>query len=119
MSWVIDDLVRVLNKTNISAIYAESFRQKRDPVIHFYETFLATYNPKERERLGVYYTPLPVVSYIVRSIHGLLKSRFGKDKGFAEDDVMLLDPAAGTSCRGREIIGMFMRNTGRLRIFFL
>ncbi|KAF5435309.1 putative helicase, partial [Candidatus Methanophagaceae archaeon] len=96
LSWVIDDLVRVLNKTHISAIYEESFRQKRDPVIHFYETFLATYNPKERERLGVYYTPLPVVSYIVRSIHELLKSRFGKDKGFAEDDVMMLDPAAGT-----------------------
>ena len=96
LSWVIDDLVRVLNKTDISAIYEESFRQKKDPVIHFYETFLATYNPKERERLGVYYTPLPVVSYIVKSIHGLLMGKFSKEKGFAEDDVMLLDPAAGT-----------------------
>jgi len=98
LSWVIDDIVRVLNKTDIAAVRTEIRETHRliDPIIHFYETFLATYNPDERERLGVYYTPLPVVSYIVRSIHGILKEAFGKDKGLAEDDVMLLDPAAGT-----------------------
>ena len=98
LSWVIDDIVRVLNKTDILAIQSEirETHQLIDPIIHFYETFLATYNPDERGRLGVYYTPLPVVSYIVRSIHGLLKGRFGKEEGLAEDDVMLLDPAAGT-----------------------
>jgi hypothetical protein len=98
LSWVIDDIVRVLNKTDIAAVQSEIRETHRliDPVIHFYETFLGTYNPKERERLGVYYTPLPVVSYIVRSIHGILKEAFGKEKGLAEDDVMLLDPAAGT-----------------------
>lgn len=98
LSWVIDDIVRVLNKTDIAAVRTEIRETHRliDPIIHFYETFLATYNPAERERLGVYYTPLPVVSYIVRSIHGILKDAFGKDKGLAEDDVMLLDPAAGT-----------------------
>jgi hypothetical protein len=98
LSWVIDDIVRVLNNTDIAAVQSEIRETHRliDPIIHFYETFLATYNPEERERLGVYYTPLPVVSYIVRSIHGLLKETFGKDKGLAEDDVMLLDPAAGT-----------------------
>ncbi len=96
LSGPVDDILRVLNKTDISAIYDESFRQKKDPVIHFYETFLNAYNPEERGKLGVYYTPIPVVSYIVRSIHILLKRKFKKAKGLAEEDVTLLDPAAGT-----------------------
>jgi len=96
LSGPVDDILRVLNKTDISAIYEESFRQKKDPVIHFYETFLNAYNPEERGKLGVYYTPVPVVSYIVRSIHILLKRKFKKTKGLAEEDVTLLDPAAGT-----------------------
>jgi predicted helicase len=88
----------VLEKAAISSILDEfkTTRWDEDPVIHFYETFLATYNPAERERLGVYYTPLPVVSYIVRSIHVLLKEKFGKSEGIATSDVTLLDPAAGT-----------------------
>ena len=96
--WVVDDISQVLEKADISSILKE-FRATKwdeDPVIHFYETFLTTYNPKERQRLGVYYTPLPVVSYIVGSIHRLLKERFGKPEGFATRDVTLLDPAAGT-----------------------
>jgi len=98
LSWVVDDISQVLEKAEIQSILGE-FRTTRwdeDPVIHFYETFLATYNPKERERLGVYYTPLPVVSYIVRSIHHLLKEKFGKAEGLATRGVTLLDPAAGT-----------------------
>jgi len=98
LSWVIDDIVQVLEKVDISSILSEFKTTKwdEDPVIHFYETFLATYNPEERERLGVYYTPLPVVSYIVRSIHKLLKNKFKKPEGLAARDVTLLDPAAGT-----------------------
>ena len=96
--WVVDDISQVLEKSDISSILNEfkTTRWDEDPVIHFYETFLATYNPRERQRMGVYYTPLPVVSYIVRSIHTLLKERFGKAEGFATRDVTLLDPAAGT-----------------------
>jgi predicted helicase len=96
--WIVDDITQILEKADISKILDEfkSTRWEDDPVIHFYETFLATYNPKERERLGVYYTPLPVVSYIVRSIHKLLKDRFRKAEGLATNDVTLLDPAAGT-----------------------
>ncbi len=67
-----------------------------DPIVHFYESFLAQYDPAERERRGVYYTPDPVVGYIVRSLHGILKSAFGKPDGLAADGVTLLDPAAGT-----------------------
>jgi len=98
LSWIVDDISQVLEKADIPAILKEfkATRWDEDPVIHFYETFLATYNPKERQRLGVYYTPLPVVSYIVRSIHRLLKEKFGKPEGLATRDVTLLDPAAGT-----------------------
>jgi len=98
LAWIVDDIIQTLEKANISSILKEfkTTRWDEDPVIHFYETFLATYNPKERERLGVYYTPLPVVSYIVRSIHKLLKKKFGKSEGIATNDVTILDPAAGT-----------------------
>jgi type I restriction-modification system DNA methylase subunit len=96
--WVVDDINQVLEKADISLILKEfkTTRWEEDPVIHFYETFLATYNPKERQRLGVYYTPVPVVSYITRSIHKLLKIKLGKAEGLATSDVTLLDPAAGT-----------------------
>jgi len=96
--WVVDDITQVLRKADISSINKEfkTTKWEEDPVINFYETFLKTYNPAERQRLGVYYTPLPVVSYITTSIHKLLKSKFGKAEGLATRDVTLLDPAAGT-----------------------
>jgi predicted helicase len=98
LTWIIDDIAEMLEKADVASICDEFELTKweEDPVIHFYETFLATYNPKERQRLGVYYTPLPVVSYIVRSIHAILKADFDKEEGFASRDVTLLDPAAGT-----------------------
>ncbi|MFQ6066153.1 MAG: type ISP restriction/modification enzyme [bacterium] len=98
LSWIVDDISQVLEKADVPSILKEfkTTRWDEDPVIHFYETFLATYNPKERERLGVYYTPLPVVSYITRSVHKLLKEEFSKAEGLATTDVTLLDPAAGT-----------------------
>jgi type I restriction-modification system DNA methylase subunit len=98
LTWIVDDISQILGKADISKVRQEfkSTRWEEDPVIQFYETFLATYNPDERKRLGVYYTPLPVVSYIVRSIHKLLKDRFSKAEGLATNDVTLLDPAAGT-----------------------
>src|SRR4030042_550526 len=70
---------------------------KEDPVVHFYETFLAAYDPKVREMRGVYYTPEPVVSYIVRSIDYLLKTRFNKPQGLTDPNVLILDPAVGTA----------------------
>jgi len=98
LTWIVDDISQILEKADISSILKEfkTTRWEEDPVIHFYETFLATYNPEERQRLGVYYTPLPVVSYIVRSVHKLLKEKFRKSEGLATSDVTLLDPAAGT-----------------------
>ncbi|MBI5356945.1 N-6 DNA methylase [Candidatus Collierbacteria bacterium] len=98
MEWVIDDIAEVLANSNVRQIIENYYKEGRgkDPIIHFYETFLGAYDPKEREKRGVYYTPEPVVEYIVRSIHKLLKEKFGKTDGFASQSVTVLDPAAGT-----------------------
>ncbi len=98
MEWIIDDIAEVLANCDVNKIINNFYQEGkgRDPVIHFYETFLSEYDPKEREKRGVYYTPEPVVSYITRSIHHLLKTRFGRADGFASDTVTVLDPAAGT-----------------------
>jgi len=114
----VDDLVALLQFTDMNAVLRHFGKRGRgeDPVIHFYETFLAAYDPKLRETRGVYYTPEPVVSYIVRSVDHLLKTRFDCGGGLAdrstityehEDDegkkvetrtprVLILDPACGT-----------------------
>lgn len=92
-----------------------------DPVLHFYELFLKEYDPKERKQRGVFYTPRPVVSYIVRSVHELLQTEFGLEDGLADTTtwgemvkrnkdleipdgmkpkdpfVQILDPATGTA----------------------
>lgn len=98
LAWCVDDITEVLAVADAPGILDRYYREGRgnDPIVHFYETFLAQYDPAERERRGVYYTPEPVVSYIVRSLHELLKTRFGKPEGLAAEGVTLLDPAAGT-----------------------
>ncbi len=98
LAWCVDDISEVLAVADASGILNRYYREGKggDPIVHFYETFLAQYDPAERERRGVYYTPEPVVSYIVRSLHQLLKTEFGKPDGLASDGVTLLDPAAGT-----------------------
>jgi len=95
---VLEDIVNILNNTDISAIFKEFHSEKwtEDPAIHFYETFLKEYDPKVRIRRGVFYTPHPVVSYIINSIHSILKEDFKLMNGLAEKNVTLLDPAAGT-----------------------
>ncbi len=98
LAWCVDDIAEVLAVADAPGILDRFYREGKgiDPIIHFYETFLAQYDPEERERRGVYYTPEPVVSYIVRSLHGLLKTEFKKPDGLADHGVTLLDPAAGT-----------------------
>ncbi|MBI5789535.1 MAG: N-6 DNA methylase [Candidatus Schekmanbacteria bacterium] len=98
MEWIIDDISEVLAVTDANKILHEYFNEGKgaDPIIHFYETFLSAYDPAARERRGVYYTPEPVVSYIVRSLNHILKEHFGKTDGFASHEVTVLDPAAGT-----------------------
>ncbi len=94
----VDDLVALLRGTGIGSVLSDFGKRvaKEDPVVHFYEDFLQEFDPKLRELRGVYYTPEPVVSYIVRSIDHLLRTEFGKPLGLADKDVLILDPACGT-----------------------
>lgn len=98
MEWIVDDISQVLAVADVNEILSKFYHEGkgRDPVYYFYETFLAEYNPEERERRGVYYTPESVVSYIVRSVDIILKEHFDKPDGFASNSVTVLDPAAGT-----------------------
>jgi len=101
--WV-DELVELLLRSDMEAILKDFGKSaaKQDPVVHFYETFLAEYDPKLRKLRGVYYTPESVVSFIVHSIDNLLKTQFNKPQGFSDKNVMVLDPSVGTatSCTG-------------------
>jgi len=98
LEWIVDDISEVVASADAGDILDRFYREGKgsDPIVHFYETFLAEYDPEEREQRGVYYTPEPVVSYIVRSLHTLLKDKFGRSDGLASEGVTLLDPAAGT-----------------------
>ncbi len=98
MEWIIDDISEVLSVTDVNKILHQYFHEGKgkDPIIHFYETFLTEYDPQTREKRGVYYTPEPVVSYIVHSLHNILKDDFNRKDGFVSNSVTVLDPAAGT-----------------------
>ena len=122
IAWIVDDLARLLDRADMEAILADfgSRTAQEDPVVHFYEDFLAAYDPNLREMRGVYYTPEPVVSYIVRSLDHLLRYRFDLDDGLASTDkvevtmpdgpkeqsprVLILDPAVGTGTFLREVV---------------
>ena len=126
--WAVDNLAELLNRADISAILQDFGRATRqeDPVVHFYETFLGAYDQKMREARGVYYTPEPVVSYIVRSVDAILKKDFKLSAGLADSSkvkltrpkqrgkgtetiethkVQILDPATGTGTFLYSVIG--------------
>ena len=86
IAWVVDDLVTVFQATNLQKIMASYSREKlhHDPMIHFYEDFLSEYNPKLRKSKGVWYTPQPVVSFIVRALDEILQKEFGLPEGLAD-----------------------------------
>jgi predicted helicase len=99
IAWLVDDCAHVLERTDMSEVlrtFGKATMQE-DPVVHFYETFLAAYDPRMREMRGVYYTPEPVVGYIVRSVDYLLRHRFGRSLGLADGETLVLDPATGTA----------------------
>ncbi len=81
----VDDLVQILANTDMEKVLENFGKRTRqeDPIVHFYETFLAAYDPRTREKRGVYYTPEPVVQYIVKSVDHILKTRFGLEGGLA------------------------------------
>ncbi len=126
----INDVVQALREANMEAVIRDfdDKNPQEDPVIHFYELFLKEYDPKKRMQRGVFFTPRPVVSFIVRSVDEILRKEFGLEDGLAdtatwgemakrhaelkipdgakpEDPfVQILDPACGTATFLVEVI---------------
>ena len=99
ISWIVDDIIDILNASKLDDILTKidkRGKKDKDPIIFFYEDFLNYYEPEKRKHLGVYYTPRPVVNFIVNSVHSVLKKYFDKPLGFADGSVNVLDPAIGT-----------------------
>ena len=104
IAWVIDDLARVFGAANVAEIM-EGFGTlsgRQDPFLHFYETFLAAYNPAKRKARGVWYTPEPVVNFIVRAVDEVLQTEFSLADGLADTSKVTVDWETGqTDKRGR------------------
>lgn len=84
--WIVDELVNIFLAADVAEImknFGKSTKQE-DPVVHFYETFLAAYNPALRKARGVWYTPQPVVNFIVRAVDDILKTEFNLPQGLAD-----------------------------------
>ncbi|MFC1732088.1 type ISP restriction/modification enzyme [candidate division KSB1 bacterium] len=86
IKWIVDALADVFRATDVASLLQDfgKVTQRNDPMIHFYETFLSEYNPKLRKSRGVWYTPEPVVNFIVRAVDDILKAEFGLNKGLAD-----------------------------------
>ncbi len=125
IKWIVDSLADIFLATNVEMILSEYGKATKmeDPIIHFYETFLSEYDPKLRKSRGVWYTPQPVVDFIVRAVDDILKTDFGLPQGLADTSktkikvdqlgekiekevhkVQILDPATGTGTFLAEVI---------------
>ena len=123
--WIVDELVNIFLASDVAMImknFGKSTKQE-DPVVHFYETFLGEYNPALRKARGVWYTPQPVVNFIVRAVDDILKTDFDLPQGLADTSktkvkvdyygkkiekevhkVQILDPATGTGTFLAEVV---------------
>ena len=101
--WAVDLLAEVLRHCEMNEILKDFGKatRKEDPVVHFYETFLAAYDTTLRKTRGVYYTPEPVVSYIVRSIDAILKDDFACPDGLADKSTTTIEIADRTKKGGK------------------
>src|SRR5690554_1533725 len=84
--WIVDDLALIFGSSDLNEIlkdYGKSTKSE-DPIIHFYETFLSEYDPKLRKSRGVWYTPQPVVKFIIRAVDDILKEEFNLPMGLAD-----------------------------------
>ncbi|MFB9862423.1 type ISP restriction/modification enzyme [Rufibacter immobilis] len=127
IKWIVDALADVFRATDIKAILKNFGKstQTHDPIIHFYETFLAEYDPALRKSRGVWFTPEPVVNFIVRAVDDILKTEFHLKDGLASTEtteidvdvqhkkakgkqivhkVQVLDPATGTGTFLAEVV---------------
>lgn len=86
--WIVEDLADIFRATDIRELLSDFGKntQQTDPIVHFYETFLAAYDPKLRKARGVWYTPEPVVKFIVRAVDDILKDEFGIKDGLASTE---------------------------------
>lgn len=113
IKWLLEEIINIINHIDITSIIRELNKTSekdllnrptissthKDPYLHFYETFLASYDPKLREVRGVYYTPAPIVSFIINAVDEVLKQDFNHKKGLSQaldKDITLLDFATGT-----------------------
>jgi predicted helicase len=105
LEWLLDDLASLLERAEMHAILQDFGKRagREDPVVHFYEDFLAAYDPTLREVRGVYYTPEPVVQFIVRAVDSVLRRAFGM-QGLMDARALVLDPACGTGSFLYEIV---------------
>lgn len=94
LGYIVDELCEVFSVSNVQEIVHKHLRiqdqtsDAKDPIIHFYEDFLQEYDPAERKKMGAYYTPIPVVKYIVRQVDRILKEEFGIAKGLASEETI-------------------------------
>jgi len=95
IKWIVDALADVFRATDIKAILKNFGKstQTHDPIIHFYETFLAEYDPALRKSRGVWYTPEPVVNFIVRAVDDILKTEFHLKDGLASTETTEIEVA--------------------------
>lgn len=108
IKWIVDDLADVFVAVNLHDILKDFGKatKTQDPIIHFYETFLSEYDPKLRKSRGVWYTPQPVVNFIVRAVDDILKQEFGLSEGLADTSKITLsikDSKYGTTKKGDKL----------------
>jgi len=103
----VDNLADVFRATDVKALLKNFGRatQTNDPIIHFYETFLAEYDPKLRKARGVWYTPEPVVNFIVRGVDEILKTEFGLKDGLADTSKTKIKLTQSTSDKRKKVKG--------------
>lgn len=140
IEWIVNDLADIFRATNVAELLKNFGKatQTLDPFIHFYEDFLAEYDPALRKQRGVWYTPEPVVKFIVRAVDDILKTEFNLPIGIASTDkttiqletqskdrrtktgvklvdkevhkVQILDPATGTGTFLAEVVRYIYEN---------
>ena len=111
LRWLIEQIADSLRFVDMDKVLHRQGKKQgfEDPVFHFYERFLAEYDPALRKSRGVYYTPEPVVDYIVRGVDELLQTRFNKPRGLADPSALILDPATGTATFLRKVIDVIYK----------
>ncbi|GAA7810861.1 DNA methyltransferase [Helicobacter pylori] len=100
IQWLLDEILILINHVDMDSIIKD-LNDDKDPYLHFYETFLSAYDPKLREKKGVYYTPDSVVKFIINALDSLLKAHFkdaplGLKSALDNENIKLLDFATGT-----------------------